>query len=295
MQLAAMGLNPSMRIGLLHPGAMGAAVGACFTACGHTVSWVSDIRSQATQARAARAGLLPCMDLAELTHNAELIVSVCPPHAAIEVAQDIAATGYHGRYLEANAIAPSKLRAVDALLSEHQIHLIDGCIIGGPVWPSETLDRQTTLHLSGTGADEIAALLAGSPLKTAVLSDQTGDASALKMVFAAFSKGSAALTAEILNVAEQYGVREPLSEALGQQITAQWHRSLAGTASKAWRFKGEMQEIAETFDAVGAEAGFHQAAAAVYQKLSVHKDWETQPELNSLLASLANGKSPKPN
>ena len=295
MQLAAMGLNPSMRIGLLHPGAMGASVGACFRACGHRVSWVNHARSSATQARAARAGLLPCADLAELTQGTDLIISVCPPHAATEVARDVASTGYQGQYLEANAIAPSKLLTIDALLSRHQIHLMDGSIIGGPVWPSETLDRRTTLHLSGTGADEIAALLAGSPLKTAVLSDQTGDASALKMVFAAFSKGSAALTAEILNVAEQYGVREPLSEALGQQITAQWHRSLAGTASKAWRFKGEMQEIAETFEAVGAEAGFHQGVAAVYQKLSVHKDWETQPELNSLLASLANGKSPKPN
>ena len=135
----------------------------------------------------------------------------------------------------------------------------------------------------------------GDWLKANHLSDQRGDASALKMVFAAFSKGSAALTAEILNVAEQYGVREALSHQLGQKTTQQWQRALAGTASKAWRFKGEMQEIAETFDAVGAETGFHQAAAAVYQKLSAHKDWETKPNLNSLLTSLANGKSRKPN
>ena len=115
------------------------------------------------------------------------------------------------------------------------------------------------------------------------------------MVFAAFSKGSAALTAEILNVAEQYGVRAPLSQALGQQTIAQWHCALASTASKAWRFEGEMKEIAQTFSAVGAEPGFHQAAAAVYQKLSAHKDWTTKPELSSLLTSLALGKSQKPN
>jgi len=295
MPPVAIELNPSMRIGLLHPGAMGASVGACFAACGHRVSWVNHARSSATQARAARAGLLPCADLAELTQGADLIISVCPPHAATEVARDVASTGYQGQYLEANAIAPSKLLTIDALLSRHQIHLMDGSIIGGPVWPSEAPESQTTLHLSGAGSEAIADLLAGSPLKTAVLSDQPGDASALKMVFAAFSKGSAALTAEILNVAEQYGVRAPLSEALGQQTIAQWHRSLAATASKAWRFRGEMQEIAETFSAVGAEPGFHQAAAAVYQKLSAHKDWATKPELNRLLASLADGKSQKPN
>lgn len=283
-----------MRIGLLHPGAMGAAVGACFTACGHTVNWVNHNRSQATQARAARAGLLPCTNLAELTQGVELIISVCPPHAATEVARDVAATGYQGQYLDANAIAPSKLAAIDALLSGHSIHLIDGSLIGGPVWPSEAANGQTTLHLSGAGSDAIAALLTGSPLRTAVLSKQLGDASALKMVFAAFSKGSAALTAEILNVAEQYGVREQLNEAIGQQTAGQWQRTLAGTASKAWRFKGEMQEIAETFEAVGAEPGFHQAAAAVYQKLSAHKDWATKPELSSLLASLAKAKSHAP-
>lgn len=283
-----------MRIGLLHPGAMGAAVGACFAACGHTVSWVNHSRSALTQARATRAGLLPCADLVQLTQGADLIISLCPPHAATTVACDVAATGYAGQYLEANAIAPSKLVAIDALLSEHSIHLIDGCIIGGPVWPDEAPASSTTLHLSGQGSGAIAALLAGSSLKTNHLSDHRGDASALKMVFAAFSKGSAALTAEILNVAEQYGVREALSDQLGQQTADQWQRTLASTASKAWRFKGEMQEIAETFDAVGAEPGFHQAAAAVYQKLSIHKDWETKPALNSLLVSLANGKPQEP-
>ena len=284
-----------MRIGLLHPGAMGAAVGACFTACGHTVSWVNQGRSPLSQARATRAGLLPCPDLVQLTQGADLIISLCPPHAATSVASEVAATGFAGQYLEANAIAPSKLAKIEALLSEHPIHLIDGSLIGGPVWPDEAPASSTTLHLSGQGSGAIAALLAGSPLKANHLSDQRGDASALKMVFAAFSKGSAALTAEILNVAEQYGVREALSHQLGQKTTQQWQRTLAGTASKAWRFKGEMQEIAETFDAVGAETGFHQAAAAVYQKLSAHKDWETKPNLNSLLTSLANGKSRKPN
>jgi 3-hydroxyisobutyrate dehydrogenase-like beta-hydroxyacid dehydrogenase len=283
-----------MRIGLLHPGAMGAAVGACFTACGHTVSWVNQGRSPLSQERAARAGLLACADLEQLTQGADLIISLCPPHAATTVASAVALTGYAGKYLEANAIAPSKLAAIDALLSEHPIHLIDGCIIGGPVWPDERPASSTTLHLSGSGSGAIAALLAGSPLHANHLSDQPGEASALKMVFAAFSKGSAALTAEILNVAEQYGVREALSTQLGQQTTAQWQHSLASTASKAWRFKGEMQEISETFDAVGAEPGFHQAAAAVYQKLSDYKDWETKPDLSSLLASLANGNAQKP-
>ncbi len=260
---------------------------------------IPSIGSTTTEARQPKPeppgpGFCPAQTLLSSPKASNSSSACVHPTPATEVAQDVAATGYQGQYLDANAIAPSKLAAIDALLSGHSIHLIDGSLIGGPVWPSEAANGQTTLHLSGAGSDAISALLTGSPLKTAVLSKQLGDASALKMVFAAFSKGSAALTAEILNVAEQYGVREQLNEAIGQQTAGQWQRSLAGTASKAWRFKGEMQEIAETFEAVGAEPGFHQAAAAVYQKLSAHKDWATKPELSSLLASLAKAKSHAP-
>jgi len=276
-----------MKIGLLHPGAMGAALGACFRSCGHEVYWLNSERSAASQDRARRAQLLASTHLDHLLSQAELIVSICPPHAADTVLDTIATSGYEGHYLEANAIAPKRLLLMRDRLAGSPIQLTDGSVIGLPLWPDETKGG-TTLHLSGPHAATLETLLAGSPLTVKRVSDQLGDASALKMTFAAFSKGSAALTAEILNVASQYGVSNALAEQLGASTTQNWQQSLRATSAKAWRFSGEMKEIAETFRAVGAEPGFHEAASKVYQKLEKFKDWTEVPELSVLIAALKN-------
>ena len=276
-----------MQIGLLHPGAMGAAVGACLTQSGHTVYWLAPGRSDQTRARADRAKLTPCQSLAELVGRVELILSICPPDAATALADQVGKSGYQGLFLEANAISPTKLADIQRLLEPHQIQLIDGSVIGGPVWPEDQNPARTTLHLSGEFAPTIETLLIHSPLRANVVSGTLGDASALKMVFAAFSKGSAALSAEILNVAEQYGVRDELAEAIGPHQNERWLQSMTNTSSKAWRFIGEMHEIADTFKAVGATPGFHQAAADVYQRLAAHKDWDQAPSPQALLSSLS--------
>ncbi|MGB1536344.1 MAG: DUF1932 domain-containing protein [Pseudomonadales bacterium] len=276
-----------MHIGLFNPGAMGAAVGACLTRAGHQVYWLSPGRSKQTVQRAARAGLTPCQTLGQLTGCVELVISICPPAAAEVIAQQICESGFKGLFLEANAISPTKLADIHRRLEAHHIQLIDGSIIGGPVWPEDEQPNGTTLHLSGQLAETVQALLIDSSLGVNVVSKEVGDASALKMVFAAFSKGSAALSAEILNVAEQYGVRDELAEAIGTHQNERWLQSMTHTSSKAWRFIGEMNEIADTFKAVGATPGFHQAAADVYQRLADHKDWDQAPSVQALLTSLS--------
>ena len=276
-----------MHIGLLNPGVMGAAVGACLTQSGHSVYWLPDCRGEQTRQRAKRAKLKPCPTMVELAGRVELIVSICPPDAAEAVARQVSESGFQGLYLEANAISPAKLAVIQSQIEAHGMQLIDGSLIGGPIWPENRNEASTTLHLSGQQASRISELLKGSPLHTNVVSESPGDASALKMTFAAFSKGSAALSAEILNVAEQYGVRDELANAIGSNRNQLWIQSMTSASSKAWRFVGEMHEIADTFKAVGAAPGFHQAAADVYQRLAAHKDWNQAPSVQDLLASLA--------
>ena len=87
-------------IGLLHPGEMGAAVGKCLAGAGHRVLWVPEGRSAATRERAAEAGLDGC-GRAEMAARSAIIISVCPPHAALDVARQVA--GFRGLYLDANA------------------------------------------------------------------------------------------------------------------------------------------------------------------------------------------------
>jgi 3-hydroxyisobutyrate dehydrogenase-like beta-hydroxyacid dehydrogenase len=235
-----------MRVGLVHPGEMGSAVGDQLVANGHEVLWASEGRSEATRERAAAF-----RDVGTLgrLQEAETILSICPPHAALDVAQ--ALQGYDGLYVDANAISPATAKQVAALHPQ----FVDGGIIGGP--PREP---GTTLYLTGDRAAEVAALFDGSLLATSIVSD----ASAVKMVYAAWSKGTAAMLLAIRDVARHYGVEDDW-RAAAPELEERLARAEHAAATKGWRWIGEMEEIADTFAAAGQPDGFHRAAAEVYR------------------------------
>ena len=233
-----------MIVGLLHPGEMGAAVGACVDG---EVIWASQGRSEATRERAARFRDVGALEA--LVVEADVILSICPPHAAVDVAR--VCSGFAGIYIDANAISPQ--RAVEVAAT--QPRFVDGGIVGGP--PTEP---GTTLYLSGAEAEAVAALFAGSPLATRIVSS----ASAVKMAYAAWSKGTTALLLAIRDVAHANGVEDEWRLA-APELAAQLPRAEAAAAKKGWRWVGEMEEIADTFDAAGRPDGFHRAAAEVFR------------------------------
>jgi 3-hydroxyisobutyrate dehydrogenase-like beta-hydroxyacid dehydrogenase len=272
-------------IGILHPGAMGISIAASAQNSGQAVYWASEGRSPATRERAAQHGLREAQTLAELCATCSIIVSVCPPHAAEEVAGDVVQAGFAGLYLDANAIAPQRAAQIGQAMAQAGIAFVDGGIIGGPAWEPNS----TWLYLSGPRADAIAACFSAGPLETRVLGDAIGTASALKMCFAAYTKGSTALLCAILATAERLGVREALEQ--------QWNHDQPGSAqdinkrvrqvtAKAWRFAGEMDEIAATFREAGLPGEFHAAAAIIYRHLAEFKDAPATPAFEDVLGAL---------
>lgn len=269
-------------IALISPGAMGASVGAATAGQGHNVIWAGDGRSESTHARARRGDLTDGGTLENIVADASVILSVCPPHNAEEVANDVAKLGFTGLYLEGNAIAPDRTRRIQGIIEGAGATLVDGGIIGGPAWEP---GGSTVLQLSGPRASEIAALFADSPLNTNIVSRDIGAASALKMAYAAYTKGSTALLSAILGVAEQEGVRAALEAQWGEEFTAQTHQRVTVTTAKAWRFVGEMEEIAATFRGAGLSGGFHDGAADTFARLAAFKDTET-PTIEEMLAEM---------
>jgi 3-hydroxyisobutyrate dehydrogenase-like beta-hydroxyacid dehydrogenase len=244
-------------VGILHPGEMGSAIGAALRTSGHTVLWASADRSAATSERARVADLEDVGTVDDVARRSDVVISVCPPHAAAEVAKASAATDTI--YVDANAISPAMSRAIGADKSRY----VDGGIIGPPPRAAGT----TRLYLSGSEAAGVATLFAGSPLDARVLSDRIGDASALKMVYAAWTKGTAALLLAIESVARATGVDDALHRewalslpGLGDDST----RAMKAATTKGWRWVGEMEEIAATFAAVDQPDGFHRAAAEIF-------------------------------
>ena len=281
---------PPEIIGILHPGAMGISIAATALRSGHQVCYISEGRSDATQARAAEHNLRDLGTLAELCRTCSILISVCPPHAAEGVAMQVIAHGFNGLYLDANAISPRKVTRIGNIVTEAGIAFVDGGIIGGPAW----IPGETWLYLSGVGAERIAACFEAGPLEVSMIGDEIGKASALKMCYAAYTKGTTALLTAILALAEANGVRKKLIaqwERDESGFSAQAERRARSVTSKAWRFAGEMDEIASTFEAAGLHGGFHTAAGDVYQKLADFKDAQEMPELGEVLAALLKSSS----
>jgi len=245
-------------VGLLHPGEMGAAVGAALRGRGHDVVWASAGRSAATAARAHEAGLEDAGAPKDLARRCEVIVSLCPPHAAAEVARPLA--GFAGIYVDANAISPPTSRGIAAGFDRY----VDGGIVGPPPRAAAT----TRLYLSGSEAVAVAGLFAGSPLATVVVSGEPGAASAVKMAYAAWTKGTSALLLAIRALAREEGIEQTLLEEWAVSLPHLHEQSLRAAraaAAKGWRWVGEMEEIGETFAAAGLPDGFHRAAAEIYR------------------------------
>ena len=256
-----------LTIGLLHPGAMGASIGAQLVANGYRVVWVSEGRSAETVARAEGAGLDDIGSLAALVDAATMIVSVCPPAEAGAVAGSVAELGFGGIYVDANAVSPASARRIADSLGPATF--VDGGIVGPPVTGAGT----TRLYVSGpdVAAATVASLFDGSDLEVRLVEGGPGAASAVKMCFAAWTKGTAALLMDICALAEAEGVTGSLREEWATSmphLATRADRTPAGVGPKAWRFEGEMGEIAASFAEHGLPDGFHLAAAEVYARLA---------------------------
>lgn len=275
-------------LGILHPGEMGASIAAAAVAAGSRVYWASEGRSAASAARAARAGLQDAGSLDELARLCPVLLSVCPPEAAEAQSAAVLAAGFRGLYVDLNAIAPQRAARMAQAMQAAGAEFVDGGIIGGPAWQPGTV-----AYLSGLAAGRAAACFAGSLLETVVLGPEIGKASALKMVYAAYSKGSTALLLATLAAAEALDVRADLQAqwASGDgELAAQAEGRARRATAKAWRFSGEMEEIAATFEAAGLPGGAYHAAAELFQRLAGFKGAEPLPRLDEVLAALIEKK-----
>jgi 3-hydroxyisobutyrate dehydrogenase-like beta-hydroxyacid dehydrogenase len=242
---------------------MGSALGAALRERGHPVLWASAGRSAATLQRAESAGLLDVLSVNDLASRSDVIVAVCPPHAAAEVAESVA--GYEGVYVDANAISPASSRGIASVIESAGGRYVDGGIVGPPPRTPGT----TRLYLSGPDAGTAAELFGGGPLEAVVVSDEVGQASAVKMAYAGWTKGTAALLLAIRELARAEDVESTLLDEWRTslpELEEACERAGRSAAGKGWRWVAEMEEIASTFAAADLPDGFHRAAAEIFRR-----------------------------
>ena len=274
-----------MRVGVLHPGEMGVTVLESLVENDVSATWVKEGRSEDT---IHRASSVPSLDtLEELAHSVEIIISVCPPSAALDVALNIFKRGFKGIYVDANAISPLESRKIAELFGAA---FVDGGIIGPPAKEAGT----TRIYLSGMRSREVVDLFKVGKLEAIALSESPDPeeitaASALKMAYAGFSKGSSALLLAVNAFARKSGVLEALHKEWEMSAPGLVRRSQNAALSisrKAWRFGAEMDFISESFDEKNLPPEFHQGASALYRALEDFKD-QPPAELTALLEALS--------
>jgi 3-hydroxyisobutyrate dehydrogenase-like beta-hydroxyacid dehydrogenase len=268
-------MNPKT-VALFHPGNMGATIGAAAATSGARIIWTSDQRSKGTQERARQAGLTDVATLANAVRQSDIVLSVCPPHAAVDLARAVAEQNFRGIYVDANAVSRATAERIGDIVTRGGANFVDGGIIGAPVKKAGT----TRLYLSGERAAEVAELFSESMLSAKTIGATPGAASALKVAYAAWTKCTDALVLAICALAAHEGVDQALMDEwrISQpDLERKSIRAAAVAAPKAWRFVGEMEEIAATFEAAGLPTGFHNAAADICARLTSFKDRTDPP------------------
>jgi 3-hydroxyisobutyrate dehydrogenase-like beta-hydroxyacid dehydrogenase len=258
-------------VGILHPGSMGAAIAACAGTNAAAVLWCAEGRSPASAARAEKAGLTSVATLPELLDRSDIVISLCPPAAAEDLARDVAQARFAGVYVEANAINPERAARIAGLLAP-EATVVDAGVVGSPPVRGKT----PTLYLSGPSAAtaRLEELFAGTAVWAKVLGAEIGQASALKLAYAAYQKASRVLVALATGLAREHGVDQELIGIASRRTTSYLSEPeyIAKTAARAWRWGPELEEAADMLAAAGLPPEMLHAAATTLARWDDAKD-----------------------
>jgi len=285
--------DPTLRrVGIMSAGDMGSGFGAVLHQGGLEVYTCLAGRSELTRLRATEAGFIDAPDLDALVSRVDLFISVLVPSEATALAEAVAAsmrrTGAHPVYADANAIAPQTVKKIEATIRGAGGGFVDAGIIGGP--PRQGYSP----HIPCSGPDTaIFEALRDYSVDVRVVGDQVGQASGLKMVYAASTKGTTALWTELLTASRLLGLEDALRAELGENATFKaQQRSITMMPSRARRWVGEMEEIAATFEGVGMTPRILLGAADMYElvgrtPLAGLTSRDPSPSLDDVLSALA--------
>jgi len=268
-------------VGVVSPGDMGQAIAGRLKESGLNVYAALDGRSERTKALAREAGLVDCGSMEKLIATCELVISVINPGEALNVARQAAAamkkTGRKIAFADLNAVSPQTARDADRLVREAGGMFIDGGIIGPP--PRGEKD-QPRIYVSGPDA-YLFEQVSHPNLLVRVLSERVGDASGVKMCYAAMTKGTTALAVELLVAARKLGVEQALEKELreSRNDVFDWQvKNIAVMPPKAYRWVPEMQEIAKTFGELGLTRRIFEGATDIYALVAATPLGKESPE-----------------
>ena len=267
-------------IGITSPGDMGQGVAMVLKASGFNAYMASDGRSARTRGLGEKAGLTDLHSMENLVKGCDMVMSILDPGAAITNAKAVAAackaTGRKIVFVECNAVAPGTMHEITGIMESVGCTVVDAGIIGPP--PRKGAKQR--FYVSGPHA-HLMQRINCSQIIVKVAGGKIGDASAVKMCYAALTKGSIALGTQLLVAARKLGVDAAL-EAEFKASQAELYESVlsrsAGMPFKAYRWVPEMNEIAKTFEGTGLTPKIFQGASDLYAQIAGTPQGKESPE-----------------
>jgi L-threonate 2-dehydrogenase len=273
-----------MKIAIIAPGEMGSGVGARLKERGAEVLTSLVGRGAASAERAQRASMIAVDDDAALVADADIVLSILPPSEALTLARRLAPAlakvGGRVVYADCNAVAPQTVRAVAAIVAPTGAGFADIGIIGGP--PRHD-GYSPHFYVSGEAAPALRSL-ADFGLEIRPVEGGVGAASALKLSYAALTKGLSAIGIAVARGAAVGQVADVLRAEFAQsqpQLFAWLQRQIPTIHPKAYRWVGEMEEIARFLDG-DATAQMFEGAARVYEAVAARWEEKDEAELRFL-------------
>ena len=258
-------------IAILSPGNMGGAVGAQLRKSGYDVISCLAGRSDFTRRKADEAGFRDVVDLNALVSEADLVLSILDPAKAMEIAQQVASamtsTGKKPIFADCNATSPATAEKLNAVIEAAGGKFVDVGIVGGAPTRRENFPQFCTSGPHASLLDE----LHDKGVRIECIGPRIGQGSAIKICNGAYNKGAFALYTAVMLAADHYGCTKFLRDRLPNSQAGTVERldqAVLRLPSLSGRYIGEMEQVAETFEAIGLTPDIHKGAADLFRLLN---------------------------
>tara|TARA_A100001037_G_scaffold299312_1_gene324631 strand:- start:29809 stop:30690 length:882 start_codon:yes stop_codon:yes gene_type:complete len=256
-------------IGILSPGDMGHSVGKELKKNGFSIITCLKGRSKLTKNYAKATGFICLKTYKDVLEESDIVLSIIPPKKSLalakEIAKDMRKVKSKPIYVDCNAISPNNAKKIKKIIVASGCAFIDSGIIGPPPINTNT----TRFYVSGLQLNKLKELET-KRIQICPIGKEIGRASAMKMCYASLTKGTRALHAAVITLAEKHRLTKELkNEFLFSQknIYEMMKKTQPRLPSVSGRWIGEMEEIADTFKDMGISPYFHLAAASIYSMM----------------------------
>jgi len=233
-----MALKNQIKVGFLGFGEVASTLSEGLLARGVEVSTCLEGRSQRSEELAKSTGVNLFDSLTEFVESSDILLSAVVPAEAVSVAKNVGGD-FEGVYVDLNNVSPTTVNEAFSYITNGKT--VDGAIMGGI-----KNGLGTPIVASGEFAADFAELNQYG-MNIEVIGSEPGQASGLKMLRSAYTKGVSALLFEAFYAAYQMGVDETLLHYLtlseGSHFPASANSRLTSSAYHSRRRAQEMDEV----------------------------------------------------